>query len=68
MTERQLQELRERWDKAWDMLMDMRKSIAAARRVEASLESECERLAKMIVEHDNTEIVITEESGVQHGD
>ena len=63
MTEQEIRQLRDRWDKAYDMLGDVRRSIIAARRVKKSLEDECERLAELIAEHDNTEIVITEDDG-----
>ena len=63
MTEQEIRQVRDRWDKAYDMLGDVRRSIIAARRVEKSLEDECERLAELIAEHDNTEIVITEDDG-----
>ena len=63
MTEREIRRVRDRWDKAYDMLGDVRRSMIAARRVEKSLEEECERLAELIAEHDDTEITITEDDG-----
>lgn len=63
MTEQEIRRVRDRWDKAYDMLGDVRRSMIAARRVEKSLEEECERLAEIIAEHDVTEIVITEDDG-----
>ena len=57
MTEQEIRQVRDRWDKAYDMLLDVRQSMIAARRVEKSLEEECERLAEIIAEHDHAPIV-----------
>ena len=63
MTERQLRELRQQWDKAhsrWSAVCD---AIGVMRKVADDLSAECERLAELIAEHDDTEIVITEDDG-----
>ena len=63
MTEREIREVREQWDRAhsrWSAACD---AIAVMRKVADDLSAECERLAELIAEHDDTEIVITEDDG-----
>ena len=60
MTEQEIRRVRDRCDKVYDMLGDVRRSMIAARRVEKSLEEECERLAEIIAEYDNTPIMTTD--------
>ena len=63
MTEREIRELRKQWDKAhirWSAACD---AIAVMRKLADDLSAECERLAELIAEHDNTPIVITEDDG-----
>ena len=63
MTEREIREVREQWDKAhnrWSAACD---AIAVMRKVADDLSAECERLAELIAEHDDTEITITEDDG-----
>lgn len=63
MTEREIREVRERWDKAhsrWSAACD---AIAVMRTVADDLSAECERLAELIAEHDDMEITITEDGG-----
>ena len=63
MTEREIREVRERWDEAHERLKEVRRAIASMWLVKNSLSAECERLAELIAEHDDTEIVITEDDG-----
>ena len=63
MTERQLHELRDQWDKAHNRWSQVCDAIVAMRKVADELSAECERLAELIAEHDDTEIVITEDDG-----
>ena len=63
MTEREIREVRERWDEAHERLKEVRRAIASMWLVKNSLSAECERLAEIIAEHDNTPIVITEDDG-----
>ena len=63
MTEREVWRLREQWDRAhsrWSSVCRVREEM---RDVEYDLRLECERLAELIAEHDDTEIVITEDDG-----
>ena len=63
MTEREIWRLREQWDKAhsrWSAVCD---AIGVMRKVADDLSAECERLAELIAEYDNTPIVITEDDG-----
>ena len=63
MTEREIREVREQWDKAhsrWSAVCD---AIGVMRKVADDLSAECERLAEIIAEYDNTPIVITEDDG-----
>ena len=63
MTEREIREVRERWDRAhsrWSAVCD---AIGVMRKVADDLSAECERLAELIAEHDDTEITITEDDG-----
>lgn len=60
MTERQLRELREQWDRAhsrWSAVCD---AIGVMRKVADDLSAECERLAELIAEHDDTPIMTTD--------
>ena len=63
MTEREIREVREQWDRAHERLKEVRRAIASMWLVKNSLSAECERLAELIAEHDNTPIVITEDDG-----
>ena len=63
MTEREVRGLREQWDKAhsrWSAVCD---AIGVMRKVADDLSAECERLAELIAEHDDAQIVITEDDG-----
>ena len=63
MTERQLHQLREQWDKAHSRWSSVCRALEEMRDIEYELRRECERLAELIAEHDDTEIVITEDDG-----
>ena len=63
MTEREIRQAREQWDRAhsrWSAVCD---AIGVMRKVADGLSAECERLAELIAEHDDTEITITEDDG-----
>ena len=63
MTEREIREVREQWDRAhsrWSAVYD---AIVVMRKVADDSLAECERLAEIIAEYDNTPIVITEDDG-----
>ena len=62
MTERQLHQLREQWDKAHSRWSSICRVLEEMREVEYELRLECERLAELIAEHDDTEIVTTDMS------
>ena len=63
MTEREIRQVREQWDKAHSRWSLMCRVLEEIRDVEYDLRLECERLAELIAEHDDTEIVITEDDG-----
>ena len=63
MTEREIRQVRERWDEAHERLKEVRRAIASMWLVKNSLSAECERLAELIAEHDDTEIIITDDDG-----
>ena len=57
MTEREIREVREQWDLAFDRVSSVRESRRHMALVEASLVAECERLAQIIAEHDHAPIM-----------
>ena len=60
MTEREIREVREQWDRAhsrWSAVCD---AIAVMRKVADDLSAECERLAELIAEYDDTPIMTTD--------
>ena len=63
MTEREIWRLREQWDKAHGRWSSICRVLEEMREVEYELRRECERLAELIAEHDDTEITITEDDG-----
>ena len=63
MTEQEMQKVREQWDKAHSRWSSVCRTLEEMREVEYDLRLECERLAELIAEHDDTEIVITEDDG-----
>lgn len=63
MTEREIRQVREQWNKAHSTWSLMCRVLEEMRDVEYDLRLECERLAELIAEHDDTEIVITEDDG-----
>ena len=63
MTEREIWRLREQWDKAHGRWSSVCRALEEMREVEYDLRRECERLAELIAEHDDTPIVITEDDG-----
>ena len=63
MTESQLHKLRDQWDKAHNGWSAICRAMEEMRAVEYELRVECERLAELIAEHDDTEIVITDDDG-----
>ena len=63
MTEREIREVRERWDRAHSRWVAVCGAYAVMRKVADDLSAECERLAEIIAEHDQTPIVITEDDG-----
>jgi len=63
MTEQEIRRVREQWDRAhsrWSAVCD---AISVMRKVADDLSAERGRLAELIAEHDNTEIVITDDDG-----
>ena len=63
MTERQLRELREQWDKAHSRWQAAKYCLSIMQTMTEEMHDECKRLAELIAEHDDTEIVITEDDG-----
>jgi hypothetical protein len=64
MTEREIRQVREQWDKAHSRWSSVCRALEEMREVEFELlRRECERLAELIAEHDDTEITITEDDG-----
>ena len=63
MTEREIWRLREQWDRAHSRWSSVCRTLEEMREVEYDLRRECERLAELIAEHDDTEITITEDDG-----
>ena len=63
MTEREIREVREQWDRAHSRWRSVCRALEEMREVEYELRRECERLAEIIAEHDDTPIVITEDDG-----
>ena len=63
MTEREIRKVREQWDRAHSRWNSVCCALADLREVEYDLRLECERLAEIIAEHDDTEITITEDDG-----
>ena len=63
MTEREIWRLREQWDKAHSRWSSICRVLEEMREVEYELRLECERLAELIAEYDDTPIVITEDDG-----
>ena len=63
MTEREIREVREQWDRAYSRWSAACDAIAVMRKLADDLSAECERLAELIAEHDDTEITITEDDG-----
>ena len=57
MTEREIREVREQWDKAHSRWSAACNAIAVMRSVADDLSAECERLAEIIAEHDHAPIV-----------
>ena len=60
MTEREIREVREQWDRAhsrWSAVCD---AIGVMRKVADDLSAECERLAEIIAEHDDAPIMTTD--------
>ena len=57
MTEQEIRRVRERWDLAYDRLMNVRLAQSCMEDVEKSLSAECERLAEIIAEHDHAPIM-----------
>ena len=60
MTEREIREVREQWDRAYSRWSAVCDAIGVMRKVADDLSAECERLAELIAEHDNTPIVTTD--------
>ena len=63
MTEREIREVRERWDRAHSRWQAAKYCLSLMQTITYELRRECERLAELIAEHDDTEIVITEDDG-----
>ena len=63
MTEREIRQVREQWDRAHSRWGSVCRVLEEMREVEYELRRECERLAELIAEHDDTPIVITEDDG-----
>ncbi len=60
MTEREIREVREQWDRAYERLSGTQLAVEHLKRLETSLSAECERLAEIIAEYDNTPIMTTD--------
>lgn len=63
MTEQEIRRVREQWDEAHSRWSLVCRALEEMREVEYELRRECERLAELIAEHDNTPIVIIEDDG-----
>ena len=63
MTEREIREVRERWDRAHSRWQAAKYCVSLMQAMTDDLSAECERLAELIAEHDDTEITITEDNG-----
>ena len=60
MTEREIWRLREQWDKAHSRWSSVCRALEEMREVEYELRRECERLAELIAEYDDTPIMTTD--------
>ena len=63
MTEREIREVREQWDRAHSRWQAAKYCVSLMQAMTDDLSAECEQLAEIIAEHDNTPIVITEDDG-----
>jgi hypothetical protein len=63
VTEQEIRRVREQWDRAHSRWRSVCRALEEMREVEYDLRRECERLAEIIAEHDDTPIVITEDDG-----
>ena len=63
MTEREIREVRERWDRVHSRWQAAKYCVSLMQAMADDLSAECERLAELIAEHDDTEITITEDDG-----
>ena len=63
MTEREIRQVREQWDRAHSRWRLVCRVLGEMREVQYDLRRECERLAQLIAEHDDAQIVITEDDG-----
>ena len=60
MTEREIRQVREQWDRAHGQWSSVCRVIDEMRGLEYDLRLECERLAEIIAEYDNTPIMTTD--------
>ena len=60
MTEREIREVREQWDRAHSRWQAAQYCVSLMQAMTDDLSSECERLAELIAEHDNTPIMTTD--------
>ena len=60
MTEREIREVREQWDKAHSRWQAAKYCVSLMQAMADDLSAECERLAEIIAEHDNTPIMVVE--------
>ena len=60
MTEREIRQMWEQWDRAHSQWSSVCRALEEMREVEYELRRECERLAELIAEYDDTPIMTTD--------
>ena len=60
MTEREIREVREQWDRAHSRWQAAKYCVSLMQAMADDLSAECERLAEIIAEHDHAPIMVVE--------
>ena len=60
MTEREIRQVRERWDRAHSRWQAAKYCVSLMQAMADDLSAECERLAEIIAEHDDAPIMTTD--------
>ena len=60
MTEREIREVREQWDRAHSRWQAAKYCVSLMQAMADDLSAECERLAEIIAEHDDAPIMTTD--------